>query len=88
MDINKIKEIYGEDKLELFKGNIDIVSKNILYLKKIGIDETNELIESYAPIFLYDNNEFINKINLLIRKLGDNYIDKIYDNIGVLEELL
>ncbi len=88
MDIEKIKEIYGNSMLEDMSENIDTVKHNINYLHSINILDTNELVESYTPIFLYEEKEFENKINILISKLGPNYVDKIYDNLGVLEELL
>ncbi len=88
MDIDKIKEIYGESMLVTVRENISNINNNIRYLHSLNILDTNELFESCTPIFLYDEEEFKNRINALVEKLGTDYIDKIYDDLGLLEELM
>lgn len=90
MNINfdKIEEIYGNEMLNLVKENIDSVIKNINYFIFLGFNDIEDIFERYPEIFIEFPHQFKNKINLLIKKIGINYVDKIEDDLSLLEELL
>lgn len=90
IEIEKIEEIYGSSVIELLKDE-DMYQdflQNILYLVKIGIEDVNEVVESYFLIFLCDHNEFVEKVNSLVMELGNNYIEKLGEDMSYWEELL
>lgn len=88
ININKIEEIYGLDILNLVKENIEDVNKNINYLIYLNFNDVEDIFERYVPIFICSYDEFKNKINKLINKLGNDYVDIIENDLGILEELL
>lgn len=90
MDINfnKIEEIYGKsviDNLSILK---DDVIKNIEYFTSLGFDDVIDIFERQVLVFICSNEEFISKVNTLIKKIGINYIDEIESDISLLDELL
>lgn len=89
MNINfyKIKEIYGTEVIKQIKNNIEDVLMNIDYLVKLDFTDIEDIFERCPLIFLYDKNIFQEKINFLIKKIGNNYIEEIENNLELLEEL-
>ena len=81
MDIEKIKEIYGDSVIALIKQNIDDISINIKYLKKIGFTDIEDIFERYVYIFIEDNDSFKSKINKFINIIGENYVSILENNI-------
>ena len=88
MNLEKIKEIYGEDIYEDIINNKELVMNNINYLNSKNITIIEDIIERYGIILLYEEDEFKDKIDSLINKLGDNYIEELENNVDLLEELL
>ena len=87
INFNKVYEIYGEDVIELIRENVDEVKKNLGYVIRLGFSDVEDIFERYSVIFIYDNNEFVEKINKLINKLGQNYVEIIENDLSILEEL-
>ena len=88
MDIEKIKEIYGDSVIALIKQNIDDISINIKYLKKIGFTDIEDIFERYVYIFIEDNDTFKSKINKFINIIGENYVSILENNMELWEKLL
>ncbi len=88
MDIEKIKEIYGDSVIALIKQNIDDISINIKYLKKIGFTDIEDIFERYVYIFIEDNDSFKSKINKFINIIGENYVSILENNMELWEKLL
>ena len=88
IDFEKINKIYGKDILDGLRDNLDEVNKNIKYLYEIGIECIEEVLERYAPIFICDNKEFKNKVNKLVGKLGNEYVEILGENEDYWSELL
>ena len=88
MDIEKIKEIYGDSVIALIKQNIDDISINIKYLKKIGFTDIEDIFERYIYIFIEDNDSFKSKINKFINIIGENYVSILENNMELWEKLL
>lgn len=90
IDMEKIEGIYGSSAIEMLKDE-DIYNdflKNVLYLVQIGIEDVNDVIESYFLIFICDHSEFVEKTNNLILQLGDNYISMLGEDMSLWESLL
>lgn len=90
MNINfeKINKIYGTDMLDSIRNNLDEVNRNIKYLYKIGIEDLEEVFERNAPIFICDNKEFVMKVNKLVGRLGNEYVEILGENEEYWSELL
>lgn len=70
------------------KIDFEKINKNIKYLYEIGIECIEEVFERYAPIFICDNKEFKNKVNKLVGKLGNEYVEILGENEDYWSELL
>lgn len=87
IDYDKIEELYGVDCLILLKENIEEVKKNINYLYKLGFNDIEDIFERYTYIFIRDYETFKKKLDKLIIRLGENYVNEIETNLNLLEEL-
>ena len=88
MNLEKIKEIYGEDIYEDIINNKELVMNNINYLNSKNITIIEDIIERYGIILLYEEDEFKDKIDSLINKLKKKYKEELENNVDLLEELL
>ena len=88
IDFNKIEKIYGKSVIESLSILRDDVIKNIEYFMSLGFDDVIDIFERQVVIFICSNEEFISKVNALIKKIGINYIDEIENDISLLDELL
>ena len=88
IDFKKIEQIYGIEMIEEIRDNLRDVNTNVNYLLKIGFNDVEDIFERYAPIFICSNKNFIEKINNLIKKIGNDYINIIENDLSILEELL
>ena len=88
IDFNKIEKIYGKGVIESISILRDDVIKNIEYLIALGFDDAIDIFERQVLIFICPNEEFISKVNTLIKRIGINYIDEIESDISLLDELL
>lgn len=85
MDINNIIETYGEEILEINEIDKNNIYKNISFIqiyRKYDKELITEIVEKYFPIFLYDENEFKEKVI----KIFKSY--KYEEDLNYLEELL
>lgn len=87
LNLEKIVHLYGEEYIELMNANINDVKENITFLLKIGFNDVEDIFERYPQVFITNNVDFKNKIKLLVKNLGVNYIDIIENNLELLEEL-
>ena len=88
IDFNKISNIYGNSVIESINNNKDDVIKNINYFMSLEFNDVIDIFERQVLIFICPNEEFITKVNNLIKKIGINYIDEIENDISLLDELL
>ena len=84
--LENIIDTYGEDIKEDILENKDIVLENYNFLQELNIISVDEIFQRYIPIFLDEN--FKNKVNKLISNLGEDYIEKIEENISIFDSLL
>ncbi len=84
--LENIIDTYGEDIKEDILENKDIVLENYNFLQELNIISVDEIFQRYITIFLDD--DFKNKVNKLISNLGEDYIEKIEENISIFDSLL
>ena len=88
IDFDKIVKIHGAECIDLINVNISDVKENITYLSEIGFNDVEDIFERYTSIFIINNHEFKEKIKVLVRNLGINYVKIIENDLSVLEELI
>lgn len=84
--LENIIDTYGEDIKEDILENKDIVLENYNFLQELNIISLDEIFQRYITIFL--DEDFKNKVNKLISNLGEDYIEKIEENISIFDSLL
>ncbi len=84
--LENIIDTYGEDIKEDILENKDIVLENYNFLQELNIISVDEIFQRYITIFL--DEDFKNKVNKLISNLGEDYIEKIEENISIFDSLL
>ena len=87
-DFEKIRDIHGEDIIECINDNYEDVAANLKFFVELGFKDDIDIFEAYPQVFIADEDSFKNKMNNFIEKLGFDYIDKIENDISLLEELL
>lgn len=84
--LENIIATYGKDIKEDILENKDIVLENYNFLQELNIISVDEIFQRYITIFL--DEDFKNKVNKLISNLGEDYIEKIEENISIFDSLL
>lgn len=87
VDFDNISEIYGEEVLREMQENMDEVIKNVNYMYMLEFNDVEDIFEREILLFLYDHDTFKDKLNKLIYKLGLNYVEKIENDLSLLESL-
>lgn len=83
-----MKEVYGSEIYEILLDNIEIIEKNLRYLKELKFDDFIGIFERCPMIFTLFPKDFKNKIDGLIKRIGKNYVEIIEKDLGLIEELL
>ena len=66
---------------------MDEVIKNVNYMYMLEFNDVEDIFEREILLFLYDHDTFKDKLNKLIYKLGLNYVEKIENDLSLLESL-
>ena len=88
IDLKAMKEVYGKEIYEIILSNIDVIEKNLKYLRELKFDDYVGIFERCPIIFTYFPKDFKRKIDDLIKNFGDKYVEIIESNIGLIDELL
>lgn len=88
IDFDKIEKIYGSSIINSIALLKEDVIDNIKYFISLGFGDTEDIFERQVLIFICPKEEFKMKIDNLIKKLGNNYIEEIENDISLLDELL
>ena len=82
-DIKTLKENFDEDMIkELDMENVKII---IDYLLRKKVYYAKDLLLNSLDLFLLDSNIFIEKFENLKIKLGSNYVDKLGEDMSLIE---
>ncbi len=87
MNLDKIKEIYGESAIIEIKNNIDDVVQNINTCISLHFRDVYDILENNPYIFLQPSDLFEEKIKSLIQKLGVEYIEKLEEDMTLWGEM-
>ena len=87
INIDDLKEIYGDEIVEILNNNIDIIDANVKTMKELGFKDVEGILEREIDIFLYFPNSFKQKINNLIKNIGLNYVEVIEKDVSYLEKM-
>lgn len=79
-DINMIKNSNTKVIFNLLNEQKKVVTANILYLKKLGVNNYREIFIRYADLFLMDNSNFI---EIFDKYDKDDLISKLEDNVDI-----
>ncbi len=88
IDFDRIETIYGSSIINSIALLKEDVIDNIKYFISLGFGDTEDIFERQVLIFICPKEEFKMKIDNLIKKLGNNYIEEIENDISLLDELL
>ncbi len=86
IDLKKMQEVYGDEILEMIENNMDIISENILIIKKYEFDDIEWLFEANPSFFMNFPKQFEEKIKKMIEEVGQNYVEVIQENVDILEK--
>ncbi len=87
LNIEKLKEIYGETVLYDIKENLDSIIANINYLLSKKFKDIFDIFETYPYLFMNTPEVFQKKVDSLIEKLGVEYIEKLEHNYSLWGEV-
>ncbi len=83
IDLEKIREIYGNSSIYEISDNIDELKANMKYLYNLGIEDVLNVIELYPYMFLQERDIFKEKVDELINSLGDNYLEELSNDFNL-----
>lgn len=81
-------EVFGENFFNEIGLDITWIVQNIEIFKKYQIDFYNDIFERYPEIFLLSPKILENKLRKMIHDLGIEYLEKIEEDLSILETLL
>ena len=62
IDFERMKEIYGDEIVEIINENIDIIEKNIRFLNDLKFEDAEGIFEMYPDLFMNFPKKFEEKI--------------------------
>ena len=88
IDLKAMKEVYGKEIYDIILSNIDIIEKNLKYLRELKFDDYVGIFERCPIIFTCFPKDFKRKIDGLIKSLGSNYVEIIENDTSVVENII
>ena len=83
IDIKILKENFDENLINQIDS--ENVSKIFKYLEDNGIYYAKDLFLTSLDLFLYPLDDFIRKFEVLKDKLGEDYINKLGEDVSLIE---
>jgi len=87
-EIEEITEKFDDNLLKTMIEEETLFLENYYIFKKYNFDYINEIVVYFLPIFTNDSLYLENKLKELITELGEEYLDKIGEDLTLLEVLL
>lgn len=84
--IDDIVDTYGSSIKKDILDNKETVMDNYNYLKNLNVISVDEIFTRYIIMFL--DEDFKKKINDLILKLGEDYIEKIEEDLSIFDRMI
>ena len=83
IDIKILKENFDEELIKQI--DLDNVLRIFKYLEENGIYYAKDLFLTSLDLFLYPLDDFIRKFEVLKDKLGEDYINKLGEDVSLIE---
>ena len=83
IDIKILKENFDEEMIEQI--NLENVSKILKYLNDNMVYYAKDLLLSSLDLFLLPVEQFIKKFENLKNKLGPNFVEKLGEDVSLIE---
>ena len=80
LNLNTIEEVYGKSTIASIGEDIDLFTKNIMYLDSLGFKHIEDLVELYPYSFIQEEDVFKEKVQKLMDRLGVESIERIMEN--------
>jgi hypothetical protein len=87
LDLEKIKELYGENAIYDIREHMEDVTSNMYFLVSIGFNDVYGILEMNPYMFLCSPTIFKDKVNKLLDKLGFDYLEKLKNDISLWGDL-
>lgn len=84
--LEEIIDTYGSSIKKDLIDNKETVVDNYNYLKSLNVISLDEIFTRYIIMFL--DEDFKKKINDLILKLGEDYIEKIEEDLSIFDRII
>lgn len=89
ISLETIEEIYGQDVILSLVDNAEEVVQNIEYLIHLGFADTvSDICNRFAIILCEDHHIFRARVDQLIQSVGENYADKMGEDMSYWEALI
>ena len=85
LNLNKIKELYGETVKNEINEERELVENNLEFLYQLGFRNLDDIFYNYSIAFLQNKQKFQNKVLMLCKKIGDDYLNVLTNNIDLWE---
>lgn len=87
--LDTIEELYGSYMIDQMAENIDDVLYNIEYLISLGFGEdVADICNGFGILLCYDPADFSERVGELVRSLGDDYVEKMGEDMSYWESIL
>ena len=87
IDLNNLREVYGDEILDIINDNMDIIEENIKTMRELGFDDVEGILERNIDAFLYFPKNFKEKMQKLIQSIGANYVEIIENDVNYMKDL-
>ncbi len=87
VNLENMKEIYGEEIIEVILNNKDLIKKNARTLEKYKFNDIENIFERYPNLFMNFPRQFEEKIIKLKEIYGEDFVNIIENNMDILENI-
>lgn len=85
INLKIMKEIYGEEIEEIILDNMDNIKTNVATLEDLNFKDIQGIFEMYPALFMNFPKQFKEKIEKLRNIYGKNFVDKIENDLTLVE---
>ena len=85
INLKIMKEIYGEEIEEIILDNMNNIKTNVATLEDLDFKDIQGIFEMYPALFMNFPKQFKEKIEKLRNIYGKNFVDKIENDLTLVE---
>lgn len=87
INLENMKEIYGEEIIEIILANKELIKENARTLEKYKFNDIENIFERYPSLLMNFPRQFEKKIIKLKEIYGEDFVNIIENNIDILENI-